>query len=152
MPMAWRNVIAALTLLVLSIVYAVLTNDLPDRSIPNTPGPSFFPFVIVTVVALLSIALLISGVRGLAAKSGALEGAMNRTAWSTLLVFLIYLTSFPFLGFLLASIPFFAALMFLYGARKPLRIAAWSAAIPIVLSILFTEVFQILLPSGPLGF
>lgn len=153
MPMAWRNVVAALVLLAFSVVYAVLASDLPDRSIPNTPGPSFFPFVIVTVIALLALALLITGIRELSAGGGgALEGAVTRTGWITLLIFLIYLVSFPFLGFLLASIPFFAALMVLYGARSPMRIAAGSLVIPVGLYFLFTEAFQILLPRGPLGF
>ncbi len=152
MPMAWRNVIAALTLLVLSAVYAVLTSDLPDRSIPNTPGPSFFPFVIVTVLALLSAALLITGIRELSAGGGDSGGAVNRIGWITLLTFLIFLVSFPFLGFLLASIPFFAALMVLYGARSPVRITLGALIIPVGLYFLFTEVFQILLPRGPLGF
>ncbi len=152
MPMARRNVIAALVLLAFSAVYAVLSGELPDRSIPNTPGPSFFPLVIVTVIAVLSLALLVAGIRELSDERTAVDGATTRTGWITLLAFLIYLASFPFLGFLLASIPFFAVLMALYGARSPFRIAVGSLVIPVGLYFLFTGVFQILLPRGPLGF
>ena len=61
--MGRRNVIAALVLLVLGATYAVLTTQLPDRTIPNTPGPSFFPWVVTGSLLVLAAGLLVQGIR-----------------------------------------------------------------------------------------
>ena len=61
--MARRNVIAGVGLLLLGVVYAVLTGGLPDRTIPNTPGPSFFPWVVGVSFLVLAAALLVQGLR-----------------------------------------------------------------------------------------
>ncbi|HJO86588.1 MAG TPA: tripartite tricarboxylate transporter TctB family protein, partial [Rhodospirillales bacterium] len=59
-----------------------------------------------------------------------------------------YFVALPLLGFVVANIMFFAGLMYLYGERRPLWIAAGSILISLIVFFLFREVFQILLPSG----
>ena len=147
--MGRRNVIAALALLALGAAYAILTSDLPLRTIPNTPGPSFFPWVVTGSLLVLALGLLTQGVRqwneGSASES-AETGASRRNfglAW-----FVIYLAVLPTLGFLLATIPFFAGLMVLYGGARAIWIALGSFAVPICLYYAFRDGFQILLPRG----
>lgn len=153
MPMAARDIIAAIALLIFSAAYLWATFQLPDRTIPNTPGPSFFPFVVIAVVAVLSAGLLIKGVSGLrVAGAGPFRPAPARRPALTMGAILVYLALLPWAGFLIDSVVLFAVLTMLYGARDPVKIVFWSLAVPGVLFAVFTELFQILLPPGPLGF
>jgi putative tricarboxylic transport membrane protein len=153
MSMAWRNIVAGSGMLAFSAWYAWLAIGLPERSLPNTPGPSFFPLVVISLVAVLSAALVIKG-------AVALRGDRHRPRRRaephlpalTIAVFFVYLAALPFAGFIVASIPFFAALMFLYGSRKPPLICVASTAIPLALFLIFRYGFQIVLPYGVLGF
>ncbi len=149
--MGRRNVIAALVLLALGAAYAVLTAGLPARTIPNTPGPSFFPWVVTGSLLLLALGLLVQGVRqwpdgpdSQAPESGAARRFVG-LAW-----FAIYLAALPSLGFLLATIPFFAGLMVLYGGARATWLAVASVAMPVFLFYVFRDGFQILLPLGVL--
>ena len=77
---------------------------------------------------------------------------MARLPALTLMAFAIFLTVLPAAGFLIASVAFFAVLMLLYGSRVPVRIILWSLVLPTALYVIFTEVFQVLLPPGLFGF
>ncbi len=56
--LARRNVIVGAVLLVIGVAYGLMTASLPDRSLPNTPGPAFFPWLITGGLLVLSTALL----------------------------------------------------------------------------------------------
>ena len=151
--MASRDIIAAIVLLIFSGLYAWAAFHIPDRTIPNTPGPSFFPFVIITIVAVLSAALLLKGLAARRAEKGTgAKTPFDQLPALTLSAFVIYLALLPWAGFLVPSVAFFATLMWLYGSRRPVRILLWSVAVPTLLYVIFTEAFQILLPAGPFGF
>jgi putative tricarboxylic transport membrane protein len=152
--MGARNILAAIVLIVLGIVYGALAARLPTRQIDQTTEPSFFPFVVVACVLALSIALLIQGIRARAneAATGATppaRGAKGR-AVAALGLAVAYLALLPSLGFLAANIPFFAGLMILFGERRPIWIVVGALGVPVVLFYLFRDVFQILLPAGVL--
>ena len=107
---------------------------------------------IITIVAALSVALLVKGIMGRRPVDHPAE--KQSFAWLpalTLAAFVVYLAILPWLGFLIASVAFFAVLMLLYGCRSPVKIVLWSLVLPIALHVLFTEAFQILLPAGPFG-
>lgn len=152
MPMAWRNIVAGSGVLAFSAWYAWLAGGLPERSLPNTPGPSFFPLVVISLAAVLSAALVIQGIMALRTDADtAPQGAESRLPALTIAAFFVYLAALPFAGFILASIVFFAALMLLYGSRKPLLIGIASTAVPVVLFVIFRYGFQIVLPRGVFG-
>jgi putative tricarboxylic transport membrane protein len=150
MSMAHKNIAAAIGLLAFTGWYAVLTAALPERAImPNTPGPSFFPWLITAALSALSVALLVQGIKRLKSANGAAAGQSDlKTPALTLAGFAIYLIALPFSGFVPASIIFFAALMWLYGARNPFLIAAGAIAGPVILFVLFRYGFNIILPRG----
>ena len=151
MTMARRNIIAGAVLLAVSIGYGVLTAGLPDRSLPDTPGPAFLPTLIALGLVVLSAALLIHGVLEERRGSGGAAGyGVPARGWIALAGFVVYVGLLPSLGFVLASLFFFAGLMWLYGERNKILIALTSVLVPVVLFYLFTAGFQILLPRGPL--
>ena len=148
-----KNIVAGLFLTVLGLAYGYLTTGLPERSLPNMPGPSFFPWIITFCLLVLSVSLLVQGLRmapddpipkpGLEKPDGD-----SAPAFMFFGVFAVYLALLPFLGFLLASIPFFAVLMALYGETRKLWIISLSLGFPIFLFLLFRDVFNIPLPRG----
>ena len=150
MSMAHKNIAAAIGLLAFTAWYAVLTAGLPERAImPNTPGPSFFPWLITAALSALSVALLVHGITRLKRENGAAAVFFDfKTPVLALASFAVYLAALPFLGFVAASIVFFAVLMWLYGARSPVMIAAGSIVGPVILFVLFRHGFNIILPRG----
>ncbi|MDH3700304.1 MAG: tripartite tricarboxylate transporter TctB family protein [Alphaproteobacteria bacterium] len=151
--MARRNVVAALALLAFGAWYAWLSAGLPERHMPNTPGPSFFPLVIVTLLVGLALALLIKGIADLrSGRDRDAPGRLSPGALSAVTAFLVYLGALPFAGFVVSSVIFFAVLMVLYGGRKPLLIGVAATLVPVALFVIFRYGFQIVLPHGVLGF
>jgi hypothetical protein len=150
MSMAHKNIAAAIGLLAFTGWYAVMTTGLPDRAImPNTPGPSFFPWLISAAITALSIALLVQGITGLKRANGAASEPYDvRNPVLALASFAIYLAALPYLGFVPTGVLFFAALMWLYGARNPFIIAAGAVLGPLILFVVFRYGFNIILPRG----
>ena len=98
---------------------------------------------------ILSAALLIQGQR--ASKRNSERPApsqISRTGWIALGAFLVYLVLVPLLGFLTASVPFFAVLTTLYGQRNRVLIVVSAIAVPVIVFVVFRYGFQMLLPRG----
>jgi len=147
--MRTRNLVAAIVLLLLSIVYGYLTANLPTRAIENTTQPSFFPWIIVVCAALLLLSLFAQGLKvGADDSVVASLGVPRIRLICGLVLSVVYLAALPNLGFPASNIPLFAGLMMLYGERRPLWIIGGSVVATMILFYLFREIFQILLPSG----
>ena len=147
--LARRDVIVGAIVLIIGVAYGLMTASLPDRSLPNTPGPAFFPWLItggllVLSVALLSRSLTVDGSESPQASSDRL--AYRRVLF--LLWFSVYLVILPYAGVLPASVPFFVGLMWLYGERNRLALTLATIIIPASLFYIFRLAFQILLPAG----
>lgn len=148
-PLARRDAIVGAILLVIGVVYGLMTASLPDRSLPNTPGPAFFPWLITAGLLVLSVALL---ARPLTVDGyGSSQASSDRFVYRRvvfLIWFGVYLVMLPYAGFLPASVPFFVGLMWLYGERNRLALTLATIIIPACLFYLFRLGFQILLPAG----
>jgi hypothetical protein len=144
-----RNVVAALVLIALGVIYGYLTAGLPKRSLPDTPDPSFFPWIITASLLALSVALLVQGLRGPRSVPNLAGGLRAPAVFLTL--FAVYVAALPFTGFVIASVPFFAGLMWLYGERRRGLIGVVSIALPLILVLVFRHGLQIPLPTGVLA-
>ena len=147
--LARRDVIVGAILLVIGVVYGLMTATLPNRSLPNTPGPAFFPWLITAGLLVLSVALLTRSLTVDGYESP--QASSDRLAYRRVLFliwFSVYLVMLPYAGFLPASVPFFIGLMWLYGERRRLALTLATIIIPACLFYLFRLGFQILLPAG----
>ena len=121
---------------------------LPARTLPNTPDPSFFPWINTILLGVLSVALLIQGILR-PTKKGVMQSTLGtRTAIVALGLILLYLVAIPYFGFVLSSVPFFALFMVLHGERRKLWLLIGAAGIPIFLYNLFSHLFSVPLPRG----
>jgi len=151
-----RNIAAAVGLIVFGLVYGYLAWGLPVRSLPNTPGPSFFPLVVTVVILALSAALFMQGF-AMERDPPALQPdksaspSSRRSAGLLLLVVLAYIVLIPLLGFILATIPFFAVLMVLFGERRPVLVAIGALAMTAILYGVFRYGLDVFLPRGLLA-
>ena len=143
-----KNSIAAIVLIVFAASYGVLTAGLPVRTLPNTPDPSFFPWINMATILILSVWLLVRSLRR--PKETALDtDTPERNRIITAMgVFVIYLATMPTLGFILATLPFFAAMMVLFGERRPIYVGTGTIAVTAALYLLFRHGFGVFLPRG----
>jgi len=150
--MKQRNMIAGVGLIVLALGYGYYTSILPARTLPNTPGPQFFPYIITALLLVFSAALLIQGLMAASAANQPRVDPATRVKIAALIGALaVYLIVLQPLGFILASIPFFAVLMVIYDERRPWMLAAGSIATTLIIYFLFRHAFTILLPRGILA-
>ncbi len=147
--MGHRNLLAGAVLLAVGVGYGWAITLLPDRSLPGTPGPEFFPILIAVGLVGLAAALAIRGLLALRGQSRTPAGySLPPRGWLALGGFAAYLVLLPFAGFAIASVPFFGGLMVLYGERRTPIIVLAAVALPLTLYMVFTTGFRILLPGG----
>lgn len=130
------------------------------RQIPHPPlipiGPAFYPRVVLSIFFVLSLLLLISGLR-----APRQERQWEWRAWltryrlilSSFLLFGLYALAMPVLGFLISTALFTAATQWLLG-RRALGQLPGTLAVAIGTSVGTYVVFQlylrVLLPRGTL--
>ncbi len=149
MSMGHRNLAAGVALLAVGIGYGLATGQLPDRTLPGTPGPAFFPWLISIGLIGLSVALAVRGLVAIRLRSEAACGyRLPGRGWFALGGFAAYLLLLPYAGFVLASVPFCGGLAVLYGERRPIVALAAAVLIPLMLFTVFNAGFQVLLPRG----
>lgn len=149
MTMPMKNIIAAIFLALIAAGYGLLASELPDRAAISVPGPAFFPKLISGFILFLCAALLYSGVSGLRHERPFANGlSFPAKAVGLLVWFAAFITLLPYLGFLIAGVPFFAGLMLLCNSRRLLTVVIGAAVIPTFLFYLFRDGFLILLPHA----
>ena len=143
-----KNIVAGVVLIFISLWYGYLTSELPVRTLPNTPDPSFFPWINTIILLLLSVSLLVQGLFFTEEGESKIDPVARRLVITSLALFFGYLLILPPLGFVVASIPFFAAMMVLFEERRPIWVASSSIAVTVVLFSVFRYGFGVLLPLG----
>ena len=143
-----KNSIAAIVLIVFAASYGVLTAGLPVRTLPNTPDPSFFPWINMATILILSLWLLVRSLRRPKETALDTDTAERNRVITAMGVFVIYLAAMPTLGFILATLPFFAAMMVLFGERRPIYVGTGTIAVTAALYLLFRHGFGVFLPRG----
>ena len=146
--MRQRNIIAALVLISVTIGYGILTADLPIRTLPNTPDPSFFPWLNTIIILLLSVLLLFSGSSTPKESSPRVNRLEQNRVVAAMAAFIVYLAIMPKLGFIIATLPFFSAMMVMFGERRPIFIGTSSLVATVGLYVLFRHGFGVFLPRG----
>lgn len=138
-------------LLISFILYLLIANFEEPASEYRVISPSFFPFVLTTILAGLSLLLLREGWQK---PSGAILSIdfKNPDTYRTLallfilIIFSIFLTS---LGFVIDAFLFMVAVQILLGERQVIRVLAMALAVSFGLYFMFAKLFYIPLPPIP---
>lgn len=147
-----RRIAAGIVLLLISIGYGYLTSELPKRTLPDTPDPAFMPWINTIALGVLALLLLRQGEReSSSGGAGGDEPIAVAPPTAFIAAFLVFILLLPYLGFVLSGIPFFAAMMLLFGERRIFRLLAGSVGGPIILFAVFRFGFNIILPRGLIG-
>lgn len=147
------NILTSVCLIVFTGFYAVLIARLPNRDLPHTLGAAFVPWVLAGILFFLSSLLLIENLKDKnVPQDQRTKIDLKELAGIIGLIALIvaYIILLKYLGFIIASIGFMAALIFLSGSRKPLEIAFFSTATTMAVYLLFQKFFEVQLPTGAL--
>tara|TARA_B100000470_G_C19460563_1_gene245679 strand:- start:9 stop:446 length:438 start_codon:yes stop_codon:yes gene_type:complete len=142
-----KNLISSIAFLLIGVSYTYFTYWLPIRTLPHTPGPSFFPWVIAICFLSLSILLLCKNFIDKEEKEEKEEKIFVKKVLVLILLMLIYISLLPFTGFLLITPFFFASFMYLTSEKRFFYITFFSISIPLFIFYLFQNVFSIFLPS-----
>jgi putative tricarboxylic transport membrane protein len=148
-----RDGIAGLAVLAASLVLFALTLDL--KANPMVPvGPGFYPRVVLTLTALLSLGLVVSD--ALSRKRRPKEQPKQKFNYPlvamSFAVFALYAVALPWLGFRIATVLFVGGANALLdpprGARGWVRPLVLALATTIVTWLVFERWLSVLLPRG----
>ncbi len=109
-------------------------------------GPVFFPRILLSAMLLLSLLVVLDGLRQ---KPLQLPARETRTVLAAIAVTALYVFSITAIGFLLATVVFLFLLPLILGYRRLVILAPFSLGYAIGTWYLFEEVFQIILPKSP---
>jgi putative tricarboxylic transport membrane protein len=114
------------------------------------PGTRFLPILLGVIVIVLGAVLALQRSPSDQPVEAPAPGGERRAIW-TLGVIVAYVLAYGRLGFLLATVPFLAILLLVYGERRWPVILAVAAGATGVSYALFAVWLGVPLPSGPLG-
>lgn len=154
-----RDGISGLVCLGISIWLLALTFFLPPAAIV-TIGPAFYPRIVLSLLAVLSVILIVIDIRAM----GRLQGAAAvttpqfglapnyRLVFATFVQFGLYIALLPGLGFRIST--FFFVLMLQATLEWPRSVKHWLLALAVALAtawlchIVFEDYLSVLLPRG----
>jgi len=144
------NIIISIILILFCVFFGILTEQLPDRNLPNTLGIDFMPWVLLIILFFLCVMLLLTSVfRKQAEESGSkiTVREVGGVVFLTLIVY-GYVQAMNLFGFLFVTPVFIAVLMLLTGSRQWKEMVAVSVLATIGIYFFFQKVFQVQFPDG----
>jgi putative tricarboxylic transport membrane protein len=154
-----RNGVAGLVCLAVSLWLLLLTRGLPP-AIMVPIGPAFYPRLVLSFMALLSVILigldLAAARRRAAAAVAAPPAAETRPNYllvlATFVVFGLYVAALPALGFRIATFLFVGALQITLDRprswKRWLLVVSVAAAVTVICQLTFEDYLSVLLPRG----
>ena len=135
-----------------ALVFQQIATSMTDQGIasggPYDNAASYPRNIAILMLALLAVQL----VRDLISRSEPLEEASPRPAVGRavglLVIFAVYLISLDWLGYHLSTTPMAVAVMWLCGARNPVKIIGLALAMAFALAFIFDRILNVVLPLG----
>lgn len=157
------SVIAAAVIIVLACFFLVQSFYVKQET-TSPLGPGFWPKLLCIGIIILGVVDLTTELKRLDKRKdseekpterGLLNWIKNHPDWSSWLLMLVYAISMKYLGFVLASIiySFLQIYLFTFAVKRNyLLYALISICFPIAVYFVFINLFNLLLPTGFLGF
>lgn len=155
----YQDVIAGAVFLILSAAYYSGSFFETSSIMQAKYGPDFIPKIYAVMMGVLSIALLITGIRKAKASETSAEDAdwLDKRSVVTVALSLLliagYIHFINIIGFLAASALYLFCQAWLLSQKKNyLMLVLFSAVCSILVYLLFAKVIGLVLPKGILGF
>jgi len=160
-----QNRIIALVILAFVIWWAYLTAGLPESTVPNEPGPKFFPTVILICMAILRVVLFFQKDPAKKEEEKGLEITLDdgevielpppekfpmKDALKLFAVFLGGIILIYFFGFNIGLIVSLTIMLWMIGWKLFPRALVFSAVVTLVVYFIFDWLLKISLPVGRL--
>lgn len=145
-----RDLIAGVVLLMLCAILFYVTTTFEEDLLGAQQGtpPTLMPRLILGVIALLSVIMILQGLRaGPAPKLG----APPVTVWATALVLGAAAIAFDVVGVPLVFSAICVIIPVLWGARNWLAIILFALAVPTAIYGVFRLLLEVRFPMGPLA-
>ena len=144
------NICLSIVILMFAGFYAYLTTQLPARNLPNTLGLDFMPWLLVSILSLLSVWLLLQNVLNKSQETFDPRLSIKEGLGVILLTVLVYayVKAMEFFGFLWVTPIFLGLLMAITGSRKWKEIVVVSIVSSLCIYMFFQKIFIVILPSG----
>lgn len=144
------DIIASLLGLALCIYIWISSEDFPQDVVMHI-GPDFFPRILATMLGVACLLLLLQALRRKveeAAETLSPKDPGIRRGLVVLAMTLLYIAVMDFIGFIIATVVFMMAMMYVLKLRNYLKMFCVSLAISIVVNFAFGGVLDIQLPMG----
>jgi len=118
---------------------------------PDPLGPSVYPKLVGTGLVILGAILFVMAARSKDAepkKKASLQGQGGGRIIALVFAGVAYIIIFERLGFIITTMLFIIAIMFITGERKWKRSFSAAVIIPLCLYLVFKELLNVLLPLG----
>ena len=113
------------------------------------PTPRSFPNLLAGILTVLGVVLFISGTRHKdddGQKTYSITRTEAKLVLVTLLLMVLYVISLYFVPYIPATVVVLALMIFIYGQRSPVKLAAASVAVPVIIYLAFTYILKFNMP------
>lgn len=144
------NICVSVVILMFAAFYAYLTTKLPARNLPNTLGIDFMPWLLVSILTILSIWLLLQNALNKSREKFDPSLSIKEGLGVLLLTVLVYayVKAMELFGFIWTTPVFLSLLMVITGSRKWKEIVIVSIVSSLCIYMFFQKIFIVVLPSG----
>ncbi|ASK62160.1 hypothetical protein CFK37_08275 [Virgibacillus phasianinus] len=155
---AKRDIINALVILALCVFAYYGSSLISVRNLGKTEA-SFFPNIVIAVLAFLGICLLVNSIYRMAREKNSKFDVSfkellqeNKKVIFTFAIFGVYVFLFSFIGYFVSTILFLAALYLLLSSNKQKLwvVLIGMVAFTFILYFIFNNALSVFLPSGVL--
>ena len=138
-------------LLVFSVWVYYLITRFPDTAAEyRTISPSFFPYVLATVLATLSLLLIIEGWRSPPGPilSIRLNNKESYRTGALLFILVVFSSLLTIVGFVIDAFLFMIAIQLLLGEKRPVVLTIVALVVSLSMYFIFATLFKVPLPLG----
>lgn len=164
--MNWSNVVIGIILLIVSAFYYLSTTGFPPPTKTDNLGPTFFPLLLATILAVLALLLILDSLVSRGASRNEEGGAVIKGAerleedsfgaeqisykflFGTIGLSILYVGLISVLGFLISTTLFLITLIRFLGYEKWVNNVAASVGLTAALYLLFVTALGVNLPQG----
>lgn len=123
-----------------------------SRSFPGAQGAdvgaSFFPVILSSLLIFLSLLLILTSIKNKAVETR----TTGKSDWKKVVFGMgftfIYFILLIYLGYVVATPIFLAAMMWMFNYRRIIQVVFWSLLITGIIYVCFAMLLQVPLPSG----